>query len=84
MVRHEISIDDETDRILASLTAAGQGELSQVIADLVHAHEGLQQFADQCEQNAREELLVQLERSESDFQQGKFTEWSEVKRQNGL
>ncbi len=45
MVRREIEIDEDTDRILTQLASEYAGDLSLAVAELVHAHEGLEDFA---------------------------------------
>ena len=75
MVRRQIDLDDETDRILAGLAQDYQGDLGKALADLAPAHESLEAFADACEDSHRESLLKQVERAESGFREGHFTAW---------
>jgi DNA-binding phage protein len=84
MVRREIEIDEDTDRFLRELAADYKGDLSLALADLVHAREGLEEFADRSEA-ARENTLRSLrDRSEADFQEGRTVAWEDVKARNGL
>ncbi|MGI8743343.1 MAG: hypothetical protein ACR2NN_12385 [Bryobacteraceae bacterium] len=84
MVRREIDFDEETDRMVAELAQQYSGDAGQALAELVHAHESLELFVDQCEEAHRDSLVVQRESAESGFRNGRFTSWDEVKRRNGL
>jgi DNA-binding phage protein len=84
MVRREIEIDEETDRILTQLASEYNGDLSAALADLVSAREGLEEFADRSEA-AHEHTLRRLrDRSEADFRAGRTVTWEGVKTSNSL
>jgi hypothetical protein len=84
MVRREIEIDEETDRLLTELALEYKGDLGHAVADLVHAHEGLEAYADRSEK-AQEDLLRSFrEKAEADFREGRTVSWEDVKTRNGL
>lgn len=84
MVRRQIEIDEDTDRILTELASEYKGDLSQALADLVHAHEGLEAFAEISE-TAHESMLRALrDRADEDFREGRTVAWEDVKASNGL
>jgi hypothetical protein len=68
MVRREIEIDEDTDRIPTQLVSEYAGDLSLAVAELAHAHEGM-----------HEDL-----RCEADFREGRTLTWNDVKAPNGL
>jgi hypothetical protein len=84
MVSRKIEIDEETDRILTELAEEYQGDLSRAVADLVHAREGLEQFADGSEAAQEQALQGMRDRSEADFRDGRTIGWEDVKARNGL
>jgi hypothetical protein len=84
MVRRQIDFDEDTDCILAELARDYQGDLGKAVADLVHAHAGLEAFVEKCEEAQRSSLLAQVERAERGFAEGRFTNREEVRRRNGL
>lgn len=84
MVRREIEIDEDTNRLLTELAAEYKGDLSLALADLVHAREGLEEFAERSEAAQESTLRVMRDRSESDFREGRTVTWEEVKTRNGL
>lgn len=84
MVRREIEIDEDTDRILTELASEYEGDLSQALADLVHAHEGLEAFADRSEAAHESTLRSLRDRAEADFREGRTVNWEDVKARNGL
>lgn len=84
MVRRQIEIDEETDQILRKLAQQYGGDLNKALMDLVHAHEGIETIADECEAAHGDSLLEQRERSERSFREGRTTTWDEVKRRNRL
>jgi predicted transcriptional regulator len=84
MVHRQIDLDEDTDRKLGELARDCDGDLGQTVAGLVHAHEGLECFADEVEEVHRVSLLAQLERSERDYREGRFVTWDEVKRRLSL
>ena len=84
MIRREIELDEESDRVLSGLAQEYQGDLGRALADLLHAHKTIESFVDQCEGVHRDSLIAQRDRSERGFQEGRFTAWEEVKRSNKL
>ena len=85
MVRREIEIDEDTDRLLTELATEYQGDLSHALADLVHAREGLEEFAERSEAAQEDGLLRTLrDRSEADFREGRTVTWEDVKARSGL
>jgi hypothetical protein len=84
VVRREIELDEETDRILAELAQSHDGNPGKALADLIHAHESLEAFVEQCEEAHKGSLNAQLERAKNDFRGGRFTTWDEVRRRNHL
>ncbi len=57
---------------------------SRALADLVHAHESIETFVEQCEEAHRAALLAQVVRSERAFREGRVTTWDEVRRRHRL
>ncbi len=69
MVRREIEIDEDTDRILTELASEYKGDLS---------------LAERSEAAHEDALRVQRDRAEADFQEGRTQTWQDVKVRNGL
>lgn len=46
--------------------------------------ESLEAFVDECEEAHRESLLIQKERSEHAFREGRYTTLDEIKRRHEL
>jgi hypothetical protein len=84
MVRREIEIDEDTDRILTELASEYKGDVSQALADLVHVYEGLEAFAEQTEAVHPNLLRTLRARSEADFREGRMSSWNDVKSRNEL
>jgi hypothetical protein len=84
MVRREIEIDEGTDRILTELAAEYKGDLSQALADLVLAREGMEEFAERSEAEHENALRVLRDRSEADFRERRTVTWDNVKAHSGL
>jgi DNA-binding phage protein len=84
MVRREIEIDEDTDRLLTELVSEYGGDLSLALADLVHAREGLEEFAERSEAAREHTLRALRDRSEADFREGRTVTWEDVKARNGL
>jgi hypothetical protein len=82
MVRRQIDFDEETDRILSELAQDFEGDVGKALADLVHAHESIETFVEQCEEAHRAALLAQVEGSERAFREGRVTTWGEVRRRS--
>jgi hypothetical protein len=84
MVRRQIDLDEESDRILSVLAEDYQGDLGKALADLLRTHRGIEAFVDGCEESHRDSLLAQKERAERGFREGRFTTWNEVKSRTDL
>jgi hypothetical protein len=84
MVRREIEIDEDTNRLLTELASEYKGDLSLALADLVHAREGLEEFAERSETAQEAALRTLRDRSEADFREGRTVAWEDVKARNGL
>jgi hypothetical protein len=84
MIRRQIDLDEESDRILSGLAQDYHGDMGEALADLLQAHQGVEAFVESCEEAHRDSLLAQKERAERGFREGRFTTWDEVKRRNGL
>ena len=83
MVRREIEIDENTDRVLTELASEYNGDLSHALADLVHAHQGLEAFAERSEA-AYGNAFHLRDKAEADFREGRAMTWDDVKSNNGL
>jgi hypothetical protein len=84
MIRRQIEIDEESDRILTDLAADRQGDVNGALSELLHAHESIECFVEECEAAQREQLMGQRERAERGFREGRFTTWDQVKRNHNL
>ena len=84
MVRREIEIDEDTNRLLTEVASEYKGDLSLALADLVHAREGLEEFAERSETAQEAALRTLRDRSEADFREGRTVAWEDVKARNGL
>ncbi|MSV27960.1 MAG: hypothetical protein EXQ52_04340 [Bryobacterales bacterium] len=84
MVRREIEIDENTDRILTELASEYQGNLSLALAALVHAREGLDELAERSEAACEDTLRLLRDRAEVDFREGRAVTWEDVKAHSGL
>jgi hypothetical protein len=84
MVRREIEIDEDTNRLLTELASEYEGDLNLALADLVHAREGLEEFAERSESAHENALRAMRDRSEADFREGRALTWEDVKARNGL
>jgi thymidine kinase len=84
MACRQIDLDDESDRILSGLAQDYQGDLGKALGHLLRAHESVESFVAACEEDQRDTLLVQRERAERGFREGRFTAWDEIKRRNNL
>jgi len=83
MVRREIEIDEDTDRILTQL-ASEYGDLSLALAELVHAQEGPEDFANRSEEAHEIALRTARDSSKADFREGRTLSWNDVKARNRL
>jgi hypothetical protein len=79
MVRREIEIDEDTDRILTQLASEYEGDLSLALAELVR--EG---FASRSEVAGETALRAMRDSSEADFREGRTFNWKDVKARNDL
>jgi hypothetical protein len=84
MIRREIDLDEETDRILAALAANYEGDIGAAVSDLIRSQENVEAFLDECEESFRDSLMAQVGRAEQGFRESRSTPWDEVKRQNKL
>jgi hypothetical protein len=84
MVRREIEIDEDTDRLIMELASEYKGDLSLALADLVHARDGLEEFAERSEAAYELTLLDLRDKSEADFRVGRTVTWEDVKARNAL
>ena len=70
--------------MLTEIAKNFDGDVSEALTELVHAHEGLEEFMDYCESEKRFLLIAQTQRAEEGFRSGRFTTWDEIRRRNGL
>ncbi|HXM45077.1 MAG TPA: hypothetical protein VN924_27810 [Bryobacteraceae bacterium] len=84
MIRRQIDLDEESDRILSGLAQDYHGDMGGALADLLQAHQSVEAFVEECEEAHRDSLFAQKQRAERGFREGRFTTWDEVKRRNGL
>ena len=52
--------------------------------EFIRAHQPTEDEQDEAERIHHDSLVMQSERSEREFREGRFTTWEEVKRRNGL
>jgi len=84
MVRREIEIDEDTNRLLTELATEYQGDLSHALADLLHGREALEEFADRSEAALENVLPTLRDRAEADFREGRTVTWEDVKTRSRL
>lgn len=84
MVHREIEIDEETDRLLTEIAGDYEGDVGKALSELVHAHEGLEAYADLAESAHATRLKDLRDRSEADFREGRVVSWEALKARNGL
>jgi hypothetical protein len=84
MVRRQIELDEDSDRILAALAEDYQGDLGKALAELLRTHRSVEEFVEASEEAERDSLLAQKERAERGFGEGRFTPWHKVKNDNNL
>jgi hypothetical protein len=77
MIRREINLDEESDQILSGLAEDYEGDRGKALADLLHAHEGIEEFVGECEEAHRESLIAQRSSDRT-------IPWEEVKRRHDL
>ncbi len=90
MISLQIEIDEATDRELAEMAEPYGGDRGKAVMDLVReqliarSNDFTEEDIDEAERIHHDSLVMQLERSERGFREGRFTTWEEVKRRNGL
>jgi hypothetical protein len=84
MISLQIEIDEETDLFLAGLAQAYGGDRGNAVMELIRAQQRSEEELDEAERIHHDSLVIQRERSERGFREGRFTTWEEVKRRNGL
>ncbi len=84
MVHRDIEIDEDTNRLLTDLASDHDGNLGLALADLVHAREGLEEFAERSELACEPGLRVLRDKAETDFRDKRTVSWKDVKACNGL
>jgi len=84
MRRRQILLDDQAERILASLAKSHNGNRSLAVREVLKTHITLGSFLDQLERFHSVTLRRQKERSEAGFRRSRFTSWTVVKRRNHL
>ncbi len=77
MIRREIDLDEESDRILSELAQEYEGDAGKALADLLHAHQSIEDFVGKCEEAHRDSLIAQRSNE-------RMVPWEEVRRRNGL
>ena len=58
--------------------------MSLALADLVHAREGLEEFAERSEAAHENKLLAIRDKSEADFREGRTVPWEDIKARHRL
>jgi hypothetical protein len=84
MIRREIEIDEDTDRILTELASEYKGDLSQALTDLVRARTGLEGLAERSEAAQESTLRSLRDQAAADFRDGRTVTWEDVKTRNSL
>jgi hypothetical protein len=84
MVRREIEIDEETDRLLTGLASEYEGDLGAALADLVHSRQDIDELAERSEAAYEHRLRDLRDKAEAEFREGHTVSWEDVKRRNGL
>ena len=84
MVRREIEIEEDADRILTDLASEYEGDLSLALADQVHARGGLEELAERGESANESALRALRDRSEGGLREGRTVAWEDVKARNAL
>jgi hypothetical protein len=77
MIRREIDLDEESDQILSGLAEDYEGDRGKALADLLHAHQSIEDFVGEVEEAHRDSLIAQRSSERT-------VPWEEVKRRNGL
>jgi hypothetical protein len=84
MISLQIEIDEASDRFLAGLAHAHGGDRGKAVMELIRSRQATEDELDEDERIHHDSLVMQRERSERGFREGRFTTWEEVKRRNGL
>lgn len=84
MISLQIEIDEQSDLFLAGLAHAFGGDRGKAVMELIRARQPSEDDLDEAERIHHDSLVMQLERSDRGFREGRFTTWEEVKRRNGL
>lgn len=84
MVKREIKIDEETDRILSRLASEHEGDLGETLAEVVHTRAGLEELGDESEAANEGALRAMRDRAEADFRKGRGVARNDVKARNRL
>jgi len=84
MVRIEIEIDEDTDRLLTELASDYKGDVGLALADLVQTRQSLEQLADRSEAAHEPALRALRDRSEDDFRHGRTVNWEDLRSRTGL
>jgi hypothetical protein len=83
MVRRQIELDEESDRLLNQLAQEYEGDAGRALGELLHSRESIEELVDACEEAHRDTLVVQRERAERGASES-FTTWEEIKRRHNL
>jgi hypothetical protein len=78
MTRREVLLDDESNKVLADIASDHAGDASAALSELLQAREGIESFLDDFEVIHEENLREQVQRSDSDFLEGRFKTWEEI------
>ena len=84
MVKREVMLDEESNRVLESLAQDCGGDVGRVICELLRMHALPEADLDELERAQAEELTRQRDLSEREFREGKIVPWAELKRRCGL
>ena len=84
MVRREIEIDEDLDRMLTKLALEYQGNVNSALTALINGHDALEAFADESEAANQAALSTLRDKAEADFREGRIIDWEDVKSRNGL
>ncbi len=83
MVRRQIELDEESDRLLNELAQEYGGDAARALSELLHSREGVEEFMDACEAAHSNILLAQKVRAERGVRES-FTTWEEIKQRHNL
>jgi len=80
----QIEIDEDTDRFLTEIATEYDGDRGKALISLIRTQQLSEEFLDQCEEFHHDSLVMQKERSDRGFREGRWTTLEQLKRQNGL